>query len=121
MTPFEIELLKTAWPWVWAALLGGSGFYLKSLSKQLSAIVESLNRFKEDVVRIEKEMAADRLENRHRIDRLIGDSDTRISRIEAVCETKHGINPNRRSSDPRPIHWAHDSDIAGNKHLENYN
>lgn len=114
MTPFELELLKTAWPWVWAALLGGAGFYLKALNRQIGSIVDSMKQFREDVVRIEKEIAADRMENRHRIDRLIGDSDTRLSRIEAVCETQHGLNFNRRAGDPKPVHWARDSDVSGN-------
>lgn len=113
MTPFELELVKTAWPWVWAALLSGAGFYLRSLNKQLASIGDALTQFRADVAKVEKDLTADRLETRHRIDRLIGDSDARLSRIEAVCEVQHGLSPNRRAGDPKPINWAYTSDISG--------
>ena len=115
MTPLEKELLETAWPYVWTGMLGVAGFFLRSLSKRLDSITVALSKFKDDVIRIEKDMAADRADNRHRIDRLIGDSDSRIGRIEAVCETQHGFELRRRSTDTRPINWAHESDISGDK------
>lgn len=115
MTTFELELLKTAWPYIWTGMLGIAGWFIRSQATRLDKICESLGKFSQDVSRIEKEMASDRAENRHRIDRLIGDSDTRITRIEAVCETQHGITVNRRSTDSQPIHWAQTSDVSGNK------
>jgi hypothetical protein len=115
MTPLEKELLETAWPYVWTGMLAVAGWFLRSQAKRLETICDSLREFSKDVARIEKEMAEDRAGNRHRIDRLIGESDARIGRIEAVCETQHGIALNRRSTDTRPISWAHESDISGDK------
>ena len=115
MTPMEMELLKTAWPWIWSAMLAGAGLYLRSLNGQLTKICDSLRDFSKDVARIEKEMAEDRASTRHRLDRLVGEADTRITRIEAVCEAQHGISMNRRAGDAKTINWAHDSDISGDK------
>ena len=114
MTQFEIDLLKTLWPYIWTGILGAGAWFLRSQSSRLDKICEAMNAFNDDVERIEKAMAEDRSETRHRLDRLIGDSDARIGRIEAVCETQHGVSPNRRATDLRPINWAHDSDIRGN-------
>ncbi len=124
MTPMELELLKTAWPWIWSGrlvlcstLLAGAWMYLKSLNSKLEGICKALSGFSNDVTRIEKEMIENRSETRHRLDRLIGESDARISRIEAVCATQHGINMgsmNRRSTDTHTVNWAQDSDIRGN-------
>ena len=114
MTPFENELLKTLWPYIWTGILGSGAWFLRSQSERLSSIAKALHEFGVELARVEKQMAEDRADNRHRLDRLIGDSDARIGRIEAVCETQHGVSPNRRATDLRPINWAHDSDIRGN-------
>jgi hypothetical protein len=115
MSPLEKELVETAFPYLWTGMLAVAGWFIRCQAKRLESICESLRQFARDISRIEKEMADDRAENRHRVDRLIGESDARIGRIEAVCETQHGINLSRRATDSRPIHWAHDSDIAGDK------
>jgi hypothetical protein len=114
MTPFEIELLKTAWPYLWTGMLGVAGWFIRNQANRLGAISASLNTFAEDVDRIEKEMLVDRAENRHRLDRLIAASDVRLSRIETGCEAQHGIvTLGRRSTDAIKQNWAHDSDISG--------
>jgi hypothetical protein len=113
MTPFEKELLETAWPYVWTGMLAVAGIFLRSQSKRLDSICASLKQFQDDVVRIEKAMAEDRSANRHRIDVLIGSSDSRISRIEAVCDAQHGTGRNRRATDSHNIHWAQASDVQG--------
>lgn len=114
MTPFELELLRTVWPYVWTAILGAGTWFLRAQNARLEAISKTLGEFGAELARVEKQMLADRAEHQHRIDRVIGDADARISRIEAVCETQHGQALNRRSGDIRPINWAHDSDVAGN-------
>lgn len=114
MTPLERELLETAWPYVWTGMLGVAGIFIRAQAKRLDAICAALKAFQGDVVRIEKAMAEDRAANRHRIDVLIGSSDARISRIEAVCDAQHGTGRNRRSTDTNNIHWAQASDVQGN-------
>ena len=114
MTPFETELLKTLWPYLWTGILGAGAWFLRTQNARLESIAKALHEFGVELARVEKQMLDDRAESRHRIDRLIGESDARIGRIEAVCETQHGV-PSRRSGDSRTIHWAHDSDINGGK------
>lgn len=113
MTPLEVELLKTLWPYVWTGILGASAWFLKTQNARLESIAKALHEFGIELGRVEKQMLDDRAEARHRIDRLIGESDARIGRIEAVCETQHGAAPGRRAGDYRPINWAHDSDVSG--------
>ena len=113
MTPIEVELLKTLWPYVWTGILGASTWFLKTQNARLKSIAKSLHEFSIELARVEKQMLDDRAEARHRIDRLIGESDARIGRVEAVCETQHGAAPGRRSGDYRHINWAHDSDVLG--------
>jgi len=117
MTPLERELLETAWPYIWTGMLTGITLFIKSKAKEqatrLDSICSSLKAFQDDIVRIEKAMASDRAENRHRIDVLIGASDARISRIEAVCDSQHGTGQNRRATDKASIHWAQASDVQG--------
>lgn len=113
MTQFEIDLLKTVWPYIWTGILGAGAWFLRSQSARLDKICEAMNAFNDDVQRIEKSMSEDRSETRHRLDRLIGDADARIGKIEAVCELQHGISLARRSTDQRPVNWAHDSNING--------
>ena len=113
MSPFEIELLKTLWPYVWTGMLGVAGWFLRSQANRLDSICKSMGEFAEDVDRIEKQMIEDRAENRHRLDRVIGASDARISRIEAGFEVSRGdLILGRRATDARG-NWAHDSDISG--------
>jgi isopentenyldiphosphate isomerase len=113
MTPFEIELLKAVWPAIWTAIMASGAWFLRTQNNRLDSIAKALHEFGIELARIEKQMLEDRSENRHRVDRLIGESDARIGRIEAVCETHHGAAPGRRSGDYRPINWAHDSDVSG--------
>lgn len=111
MTPFELDLLRTVWPYLWTGILSAGAWFLRSQSARLDKICEAMNAFNDDVSRIEKAMSEDRSETRHRLDRLIGDADARIGRIEAVCELQHSLA--RRSTDQRPVNWAHDSNING--------
>lgn len=114
MTPFETELLKTLWPYLWTSILGAGAWFLRTQNARLESIAKALREFGIELSRVEKQMLDDRSEARHRIDRLIGESDARIGRIEAVCETQHGSVLGRRSGDARVINWAHDSDVNGN-------
>lgn len=113
MTPFEIELLRTVWPYLWTGILGAGAWFLRAQNARLESISKALYEFGVELARVERQMLEDRAEHRHRIDRLIGEADSRIGRIEAVCETQHGQVLNRRSGDARAINWAHDSNIDG--------
>lgn len=122
MTPFELDLLTTVWPWLWTVMVGLVGFlvtlyvrtFILHLDTRLSNLSETLQKFGDDLKKAEQQITSSREETRHRLDRLIGDSDARIGRIEAVCETQHGIAMNRRASD-RQINWAHESDVSGDR------
>lgn len=114
MTPFELDLLRTVWPYVWTGLLGAGTWFLRMQNARLEAISKTLSEFGAELTRVERQMLETRADHQHRIDKIIGDADARISRIEAVCETQHGQLSSRRASDTRSIHWARDSDINGN-------
>ena len=119
MTPFEKELLETAWPYIWTGMITGITLFIKSKAKEqatrLASICSSLKAFQEDVVRIEKAMATDRADKQHRLDVLIGESNARLSALEAGCDLLHGSGRNRRASDKHDVHWAQASDIKGDK------
>lgn len=115
MTPFELDLLRTVWPYLWTGILGAGTWFLKAQNARLDAISKALSDFSAELARVEKQLMETRADHQHRIDKLIGDADARISRIEAVCETQHDQVLRRRSTDARPVHWAQTSDINGNK------
>ena len=112
MSPFETQILVTAWPWIWSGILGAGAWWLREQNARLSSICRALDEFREDIDRIEKEMADDRLTNRHHLDRLLGATLARFTGIEAVCQAQHGVTFARRSTD-RGLDdsWAQDSDI----------
>ena len=121
MTPFESELLQTAWPILSSALggvavaLGGLAvWYLKTLSKSQSDISASLASMKDRMsnveVQIKTDLAEFKREIQHRIDRVIGSADSRMGKIETICSMQHGMPLRRRSED-----WAQESDVSGDK------
>lgn len=116
MTPFESELLKSAWPYLWTAILAAVSWFLKTQNQRLEAMQIDLHKLCEARERLERQLIEDRADTRHRIDRLIGDCDARITRIEAICEASTCKDrPSRRAGDLKPINWAHDSDVFGGK------
>lgn len=121
MTPFESELLQTAWPLLSSALggiavaLGGVALsYLKTLSKSQSDISASISSMKERMTDVEVQIKTDLAEFKqqvqHRIDRVIGHTDTRMGNMETKCSMQHGMPLRRRSED-----WAQESDVSGDK------
>ena len=117
MTQLESELLRSFWPYLWTAIMASVSWFLKTQNQRMEAMKIDLHKLCEARESLEKQMIEDRAATRHRIDRLIGDCDARITRIEAICDSstcKSG-NPPRRSGDTKPVHWAHDSDVFGGK------
>lgn len=112
MTPFETDLLRTIWPYLWTGILLACGGFLRAQNARLESIAKTLAEFGADLRETEKQILKDRAEQQHRLDRVIGDTDVRLSRIEATCDAQHA-QPARRASDSRPVNWAHDSDVRG--------
>lgn len=112
MTPFELELFKTFWPWMWTGMLGAAGIYLKASSAKLTRICAAMDAFAKDVNRIEKEMLETKGATQHKLDTLIGATNTRLSTIETVCQAQHGVQFKRRAEDNVGA-WAQTSDIQG--------
>ena len=83
MTQFELDLLRTVWPYIWTGILGAGAWFLRSQKHAPGQNMRAMNAFNDDVSRIEKAMVEDRAETRHRLDRLIGDADARIGKIES--------------------------------------
>jgi uncharacterized membrane protein YdbT with pleckstrin-like domain len=121
MTPLERELVTSAWPYVWAiigagavALFAVAKWYVNGHTAKLDSIITTMQKFQQDLMRIEKEMLQDRADHQHRIDRVVGDSNARFTRVEAAYETQSGIVPlGRRSTDSRLVNWAYESDVRG--------
>lgn len=126
MSPFEQQLLLTAWPWVWGAFLsagsaalGLATWYLKAINGKLSSVNSSVKELQEHITTVEQQITADLTEykarTQHRLDRIIGAIDSRVGRIETVCEMQHGAVLRRRSTDIADNNWAQNSDISGEK------
>lgn len=117
MTPFESNLLEASWPVLSSAIGLVAVWYLKTLSKTISGLAESMTAMKEHVAKVEVEIKTDLLEYKreiqHRMDQLIGRTDSRIGKVETVCSMQHGVTFRRRSTDESD--WAQNSDISGAK------
>lgn len=109
MTPLETDLLQIAWPTIWSGLLGVAVWWQRLLMAQLNSIRAALDEFREDVEQIKRDIAQDRADDRHRIDKLIGASNARFTAIESCCSIYHGVK-NRRSTDQES--WAQTSDLG---------
>ena len=109
MTSLQLELLQLAWPTVWTCLLAGAGWWQRQQMAQIAAIKTAIEQFRVDVNEIKKEIAQDRADDRHRLDKLIGASNARFTAIESSCAIYHGAK-NRRSSDHE--NWAQASDLG---------
>ncbi len=123
MTPFESEMLQTAWPVLSSVLGGAAVWYLKTLSKSLSDLAQALDALKQHIAKVENEIKTDlsefKRENQHRLDRIIGNSNARMGKIETVCSMQHGVTFRRRAGDLDPD-WSQDSDVSGdNKRCDN--
>ncbi len=113
MTPLEVELLKTIWPYVWTGILGAAAWLMKSQNARLASIDDALHSFGGELSRVEKQMLEDRSVARQRIDRLIGEIDARVVRLEAVSEMQHESSVGRRRANDKPLSWEHESDVLG--------
>lgn len=109
MTPLQIELLQIAWPPIWTCLLAAAGWWQRQQMARLNAISETLDQFRVDVEQIKREIATDRSDDRHRLDKLIGATNARFTAIESCCSIYHGAK-NRRATDPE--NWAQTSDLG---------
>lgn len=118
MTPFESQLVEVAWPVVSSSIGVGVVWYLKTLSKTMSALAASMASMKDHVSKVESEIKLDLLEykrqNQHLMDQWVGRTDSRVGKIETVCSMQHGVTFRRRSTDVDPD-WAQNSDISGAK------
>lgn len=112
MSPLGIELLALFWPGISAALLGGAAYFWRQQAAYSDGISKSLQQFRDDVDRIERDFSEHRMAVNHKLDRLIGMTHARLVGIEAVCEQQHGSGLRRRYTDTG-VNWAHDSDIIG--------
>lgn len=112
MSPIGIELLSLFWPGISAALLGGAAYFWRQQAARLDGISKTLDQFRSDVDRIERDFADHRVSVTHKLDRVIGMTHARLVGIETVCEQQHGVTFRRRHTD-HGNNWAHDSDIMG--------
>ena len=109
MTSLQLELLQLAWPTVWTCLLAGAGWWQRQQMAQIAAIKATLDKFRADDDEFKKEIAQDRADARHRLDKLIGATNARFTAIESCCAIYHGVKT-RRSTDPE--NWAQTSDLG---------
>jgi hypothetical protein len=116
MTPFESELLQTAWPVLSSVLSGFAVWYLKTLTKSLESLSQSLDSLRDNMAKVEGEIKTDlaqfKLNSQHRIDQLVGGTNSRLGNIETKCSMQHGVTFRRRSTDVADD-WAQQSDVNG--------
>lgn len=112
MSPLGVELLSLFWPVISASLLGGATFFWRQQAARLDGISKTLEQFKADVDRIERDFSKHREAVNHKLDIVIGKTHARLVEIETVCEHQHGVNLRRRRTDAGG-NWTQDSDIMG--------
>lgn len=117
MTPFELQLLQTAWPYVWmlisVALPAGAGYFLRQQASRLTALTTAVQNLSEEIAKIDKQMALDRAAIRERMFKMAGQMGQRIAVLETQNDIQHPDGPRRRATDPKQeLRWDVDSDVG---------
>jgi len=112
MTPLETELIMLSWPAASVAIGVLGRYWFRSQVNRLDAMAANQKEMVSQISKIREDIDEDRANNQHRIDRLIGMVNARVSRIEGVCEVQHGVKMARRREDKNLDNWAYDSDIS---------
>jgi hypothetical protein len=99
MTPFELQLLQTAWPYVWmlisVALPAGAGYFLRQQASRLTALTTAVQNLSEEIAKIDKQMALDRAAIRERMFKMAGQMGQRIAVLETQNDIQHPDGPRR--------------------------
>lgn len=114
MSPFEQQLLQTAWPWIWGsislALPAAIGYYMRQQAKQLSDLSDAVASIGIKMSELDKQLLEDRATMRQKLLKLGSDHGERITALETENRLQHPGGMLRRSSDQRSK-WDEDSDL----------
>lgn len=114
MTPFEQQLLQTAWPWIWGsislALPAAIGYYMRQQAKQLAGLAASVASLGDKFAELDKQLIEDRSTMQQKLLKLGSDHGERITALETENRLQHPGGLLRRSSDQRSK-WDEDSDL----------
>jgi len=114
MTPFELQLLQTAWPWIWGsislALPAAVGYYMRQQAKQLAGLAGSVASIGAKFAELEKQLIEDHAILRQKMLKMDSEHKERITALETENRLHHPGGMFRRSSDQRPK-WDEDSDL----------
>lgn len=115
MSPFEQQLLQTAWPWIWGsislALPAAIGYYMRQQAKQLSDLSDAVASIGIKMSELDKQLLEDRATMRQKLLKLGSDHGERITALETENRLQHPGGLLRRSSDRRPTSWDEQSDV----------
>lgn len=109
MTPFELQLLQTAWPIISNLCMAFGAWYLRDQARRMAAITTAVADLAEKIAEIDKGMITGTAVMQHKLDKLAGHVGERVGVIEAVVDHKLPGGLQRRATD-RPA-WDEQSDV----------
>ena len=116
LTPLQLELMALGVTYVLPALLAALGTLIAawwtSQTRRLDALARATASLGADVDSVKTSISEIKAETTHRFDRLVGDVNVRLTRVESVCQMQHGINF-VRPLQPLNGDWGHNSDVRG--------
>lgn len=116
LTPLQLELMALGVTYVLPALLAALGTLIAawwtSQNRRLDALARATASLGADVDSVKTSISEIQIETTHRFDRLVGDVNVRLTRVESVCQMQHGINF-VRPLQPFNGDWGHNSDVRG--------
>lgn len=119
MTPFELELLKTAWPVIWLALScalpAGALYFIRQQSARMTALTAAVETLTEKFEKLDKQLAEESAASRARLLRFDREMSNRLTVLETQNNMQHpDAGPRRRSTD-HPSRWEIDSNVGVSK------
>ena len=116
MTPFEQQLLQTAWPWIWwsisLTLPAAFGYYMRQQAKQLSDLSSAIASIGTKISQLDKQLIEDRANMHQKLLKLSSEHGDRLTAIETENRLQHPGGLRRKSSDQHSTSWDVQSDNA---------
>lgn len=110
MTPFELQLLQTAWPIISNLCMAFGAWYLRDQARRMASITGAVADLAAKIAEIDKAMITASAVMQHKLDKLDGHFGERVGVIEAVVDHSLPGGLQRRATD-RPG-WGVSSDVG---------
>lgn len=116
MTQLELQLLQTAWPWIWGsislALPAAVGYYMRQQAEQLAGLAASVASLGAKFAELDKQLIEDRANMHQKLLKLSSEHGDRLTAIETENRLQHPGGLGRKSSDQHSTSWDVQSDNA---------